>query len=144
VFGATFEPGSTQTERSQKSDQWLLDQTKRQFPEIGEPMELANFRPEKGRVAFRAQTKDYVPVVGPLPNYDLSIKKLRQNRSSDIILHEKVFVNGGFGSRGVMCSFLSAEILAAHINNEVFPIENRLVNELLPNRFVYRAVKQQQ
>lgn len=144
VFGATFEPGSTQTDRSIKSDQWLINQTAQQFPEIGEAMRKSNFQPVDGRVAFRSQTKDYIPVVGPLPNYEESIKKLRLNRSADIVLQDRIFVNGGFGSRGVMCSFLSAEILAAHINNEVFPIENRLVNELLPNRFVYRASKRQQ
>lgn len=144
VFGATFEPGSTQTARSIKSDQWLLNQTAQQFPEIGEAMRKSNFQPVDGRVAFRSQTKDYVPVVGPLPNYEQSIKKLKLNRSADIVLQDRIFVNGGFGSRGVMCSVLSAEILAAHINGEVFPIENRLVNELLPNRFVYRASKRQQ
>lgn len=143
VFGATFEPYSENPERDPASDERLLAQIAEQFPEIGVPMKEDGFKPVHGRVGFRSQAKDYVPVIGPLPDYEKALSLLKSDMAATVPVHDRVFVQGGFGSRGVMSSMLAAEILAAHINQEMFPVESDLVEELLPHRFVRRDARSQ-
>jgi len=143
VFGATFEPYSENPERDPASDERLLAQIAEQFPEIGVPMKEDSFKPAHGRVGFRSQAKDYVPVIGPLPDYEKALSLLKSDMAASVPVHDRVFVQGGFGSRGVMSSMLAAEILAAHINQEMYPVESDLVEELLPHRFVRRDARSQ-
>lgn len=143
VFGATFEPYSENPERDPASDERLLAQIAEQFPEIGVPMKEDGFKPVHGRVGFRSQAKDYVPVIGPLPDYEKALSLLKSDMAATVPVHDRIFVQGGFGSRGVMSSMLAAEILAAHINQEMYPVESDLVEELLPHRFVRRDARSQ-
>lgn len=141
VFGATFEPYSENPERDPASDERLLTQIAEQFPELGVPMKDDGFLPSYGRVGFRSQAKDYVPVIGPLPDYEKALSILKSDSTASVPVYDRVFVQGGFGSRGVMSSMLAAEILAAHINGEMYPVESDLVEELLPHRFVRRDAR---
>lgn len=143
VFGATFEPYSENPEQDPSSDERLLAQIARQFPEIGVPMREDGFKPVHGRVGFRSQAKDYVPVIGPLPDYEKALSLIKSETTATLPVHDRVFVQGGFGSRGVTSSMLAAEILAAHINQEMFPVERELVEALLPHRFVRRDARGQ-
>jgi tRNA 5-methylaminomethyl-2-thiouridine biosynthesis bifunctional protein len=144
VFGATFEPYSVNPERDPASDERLLNQIAMEFPEIGIAMKEDGFMPSLGRVGFRPQSKDYVPVIGPLPDYEKALEILKSDRRAAVTAHTNIFVQGGFGSRGILSSMLAAEILAAHMNEEVYPVESDLVEALLPHRFVRRAARSYQ
>lgn len=103
---------------------------------------------DRGRVGFRAQVKDYVPVLGPLPDYSRSLRAIRERAGNrmplaarDLPLHAGVFVHGGGGSRGVMSSVLASEILAAWVEGEILPVEGDLASALLPHRFLLREAR---
>lgn len=141
VFGATFEPFSDRADRDPASDERLLMMVAEQFPEIGVPMQQDGFAPSKGRVGFRAQSKDYVPIIGPVPDAERSIAVLQSDLLAPLPVHDHVFVHGGFGSRGIMSSMLAAEVLVSHINGELQPVPAKLAEELLPHRFLRRQVR---
>ncbi|TGK35345.1 bifunctional tRNA (5-methylaminomethyl-2-thiouridine)(34)-methyltransferase MnmD/FAD-dependent 5-carboxymethylaminomethyl-2-thiouridine(34) oxidoreductase MnmC, partial [Leptospira gomenensis] len=100
-------------------------------------------------VGFRAQTPDRFPVIGPV----FDPKRFRKEYSG-IDLHKNrdktypslktipgLYVFGGLGSRGIIGSFLGAEILASLILDEPAPVEKSLLEALHPGRFLYRKIR---
>ena len=55
----------------------------------------------------------------------------------------EIYALVGLGSRGILYSQLCAELLAAQINGEPLPVENNLVERLMPARFLVRELKSQ-
>ena len=49
-------------------------------------------------------------------------------------------INIGHGSRGLAYTPLCAELLAAHINQEILPLPRELANALNPARFLMRDI----
>ena len=141
VFGSTFDHGVTSRERVSKIDHQLLLRIAEQFPEIGQPMLADGFEPQNGRVGFRSQSKDYIPVVGGVADHKKSMELLKRDLNTKLPLKCGVFVIGGFGSRGISSSMLCAEILAARMNHELLPIEKDLADALLPERFIRRDAR---
>lgn len=162
LVGATFEPFSSETERDPASDERLMARLLEEFPAIHQAILAStaedsaipakDYIPPLGRVGFRPQTKDYVPIVGPLPGREAALELLHREQSKrpgdrakdiekELPLVSGVYVLGGGGSRGVMGSVLASEILAAWIEGEPFPVESDLVRSLLPHRFLLREAK---
>lgn len=174
LVGATFEPFLRDAQRLRSSDERLLSQLEEQFPDmhrlVSETLDAQNeAHPiaeeadsekltgletsqrmlfEHGRVGFRAQVKDYVPVIGPLPDRSRSLERIqafaedrRQADPRDLPLRPGNFVHGGGGSRGVMSSSLASEILVAWIEGEILPVEGDLAFALLPHRLLLREAR---
>ena len=76
--------------------------------------------PVEGRVAFRAVTRDRLPVVGKIA--------------------EGVYGAFAYGSRGLVWAALAAELIASELEGEPLPLEGALVNALDPARFRRRAI----
>lgn len=98
-----------------------------------------------GRVAFRCTLPDYLPLVGAVPDEQAMLDDfapLRKNARAAINktgrYHPGLFINIGHGSRGLAYTPLCAELLAAQINQEVFPLARELSNALNPARFLIR------
>lgn len=99
----------------------------------------------QGRVAFRCTLPDYLPLVGALPiekTMEQDFAPLRKNARAAIhktgSYHKGLFINIGHGSRGLAYTPLCAELLAAHINQEILPLPRELANALNPARFLIR------
>lgn len=56
------------------------------------------------------------------------------------VYYKGLFINIGHGSRGLAYTPLSAELLAAQINQEVLPLPRELANALNPARFLIRDI----
>jgi len=102
----------------------------------------------RGRTAFRCTTPDYLPVVGPAPNEVAmreSFKLLTKNAKSHIpktgAYYPGLYINCGYGSRGLSYAPLAAEILTAQITGETSPVEHQLATALNPARFIIRNLK---
>jgi len=102
---------------------------------------------DSGRVARRCTTPDYLPIVGPAPNYSAYLERfslLRKNARA-AIPHAgpnwpNLYLNVGYGSRGLTYSPLCAAFLAAQIDGSPLPITRDLHTALHPARFLIRGL----
>ena len=98
-----------------------------------------------GRVSYRCSLPDYLPCVGPAPAIEpmlIRFERMRKNARAGFTESGAylpgLFVNLGHGARGLAYTPLCAELLAAQINNEPWPIARELGNALNPARFLIR------
>ena len=95
-----------------------------------------------GRVAWRSQTPDRLPIVGavalPAPAGDAATR-LDQTRRVPRL--PGLFVLGGLGSRGLTWGPLAGEVLAAWIDGAPMPLEGDLVDAIDPARWIVRAAR---
>ncbi|KTD28792.1 bifunctional tRNA (5-methylaminomethyl-2-thiouridine)(34)-methyltransferase MnmD/FAD-dependent 5-carboxymethylaminomethyl-2-thiouridine(34) oxidoreductase MnmC [Legionella maceachernii] len=98
-------------------------------------------------VGVRATTTDYLPMVGPVPDptiFPSRFAALATNAKRWIpeagAFLPGLFLCTGFGSRGLTTVPLSAEWLAALINNEPSFLPQAMVQSLSPARFLLKAI----
>ncbi|TFW17579.1 FAD-dependent oxidoreductase [Massilia arenosa] len=101
---------------------------------LGEPA-LGTEAPLAGRVGFRCIPPDRLPLVGPVPDHD-SAAGQKLERLRDVPRHPGLYALLGYASRGLIWSPYCAEILAAQLEGEPLPLENKLRDALDPGRFV--------
>ena len=101
----------------------------------------------EGRAAFRCTSPDYLPIVGPLAAtqafidaYGVLGKDARQTPNIPCPWLEGVYINSGHGSRGLITAPLSAELLAAWLDNEPLPLPRAVAEACHPNRFALRRL----
>jgi tRNA 5-methylaminomethyl-2-thiouridine biosynthesis bifunctional protein len=73
-----------------------------------------------GRVSFRPMSPDRLPMVGPLA------------------AGEGLWINNGYGARGLVFASICAELLASQVDDDPLPLEADLVRSLAPDRFKKR------
>ena len=148
-IGATFHPKEHCTKVRESDHLANLDQLKRACPELYKMLNAAeSLENVKGRTAFRCQTPDYLPLVGPLPQFESFTRDyagLRTGRLKEKYptghFYPGLYINTAYGSRGLTSAPLCSEILLSHITGEPQPIENDVVNALHPARFIIRNLK---
>lgn len=98
-----------------------------------------------GRAGFRCSTPDYLPIVGPVHNHDAFVEKyalLRKNANASIPVagsyQQNLFINVGYGSRGLAYAPLCSEYLAAKIHGDIWPMSRTLANAIHPARFTIK------
>ncbi len=117
VLGATWDHDDMREDTDQEQQQNLLsDLAVAMGAELKEALSHV-----EGRVSFRSSTPDRMPYVGPLWSKDRE-----QNQG--------LFVSIGHGSRGGASCGISAEILAAYIDDEIFPCDSDVLRTLDPRR----------
>ena len=145
-LGATFDTKS-QSLQTQVSDHLKnFEKIKGQYPQW-----LATLNPEEyanssqGRTGLRCTTPDYLPLVGPAPKYERytqDFEALRRNAKANISTEGDnwpgLYLNVGYGSRGIAYSPLCAELLASMILGEPYPVSHQLQAALHPARFIIR------
>ncbi|MCG6166901.1 FAD-dependent 5-carboxymethylaminomethyl-2-thiouridine(34) oxidoreductase MnmC [Leptospira sanjuanensis] len=145
VLGSTFDEFDLDRNPRPKDTEQLLEYLRNKYPSLH--WDQGSVLSE--RVGFRAQTPDRFPVLGPVfdPRTFATIYKeieLPRNRSKKYPRLQPIpglYVFGGLGSRGILSSFLGAEILASLILGEPAPVESSLLEFLHPARFLYRKVR---
>ncbi len=143
VIGASYDAENASTELSVVDQLENISGINRLIPGCVDPTsELA------GRVAFRAVSKDRVPVVGCVPDeaaFKQQYAGLHHGRRSKLyppgIYLPGLYVSAAHGSRGLCSCFISAEIIAAMIAAEPAPVEKDLLDFLNPARFIIRTLK---
>ncbi|WP_437880751.1 bifunctional tRNA (5-methylaminomethyl-2-thiouridine)(34)-methyltransferase MnmD/FAD-dependent 5-carboxymethylaminomethyl-2-thiouridine(34) oxidoreductase MnmC [Pseudomonas sp. LRF_L74] len=101
----------------------------------------------QGRAAFRCTSPDYLPIVGPLADaeafaerYAVLARDARQVPDIPCPWLDGLYVNSGHGSRGLISAPLSAELLAAWLENEPLPLPRPVAEACHPNRFALRRL----
>ncbi|HNQ03214.1 MAG TPA: bifunctional tRNA (5-methylaminomethyl-2-thiouridine)(34)-methyltransferase MnmD/FAD-dependent 5-carboxymethylaminomethyl-2-thiouridine(34) oxidoreductase MnmC [Thiobacillaceae bacterium] len=90
-----------------------------------------------GRVGFRAVTPDRLPLVGALP--DTQVTLTRDMRLRDMPRQAYLYGLLGLGSRGLVWAGLAAEALASRLHGDPLPLEDDLMDAMDPSRFHLRA-----
>jgi tRNA 5-methylaminomethyl-2-thiouridine biosynthesis bifunctional protein len=96
----------------------------------------------QGRVAWRSQTRDYVPLAGQMVDADkLRAKPPRYSAPpSTLPWLEGLYVNAGHGSKGMITAPLCAELIACLVTNSSLPVSAELAARLNPSRFLLREL----
>lgn len=118
-----------------------------QAPALDADLKNINNQNLSGRVGFRCTTPDYLPIVGPIHKHQAFLNDypfLRKNANASHHQpgqhYSNLFINVGYGSRGLAYSPLCAKYLAALANNHALPISQRLYQALHPGRFTIRGL----
>ncbi len=144
-FGASYRVNSDNTLETNEDHQHNLDKLKQNFPtvasQLNKPVTLT------GRVSVRCTTPDYSPIAGPICDaqiFDECFKELKKNRkwtfNQEAPFLKGLFVNLGHGSRGLSSAPICAELIAAQVNQEPWPMPKALAELLNPNRFLVKAL----
>ena len=95
-----------------------------------------------GRVAWRSQTPDYMPLAGQLlDDRKLSTNPPRYNANpADLPWLQGLYVNAGHGSKGMITAPLCGELIACLATNSALPLDTKLASRLNPSRFLLKAL----
>ena len=146
--GATYNKGVFTTELRPIDHQTNLEQMSRTDEGLGEAIGPQDIASLSGRANYRCTTKDYLPIVGPVPNVPQLLEDyapLRRDARCEITslgsYLPNLYVHCGMGSRGRSYAPLTSEVLAAEIAGETLPIEDELRLAMHPARFLIRDLK---
>ncbi len=142
-IGATFDVGDLETQEKTSSH---LENIQRLESALGIDLQTStDLEQVEGRVGFRCASPDYLPIVGPVPEYSAFVEHLgglrnsaKQHRSEPGCYLKGLFVTTAHGSRGLTSTPLTAELLAAQICAEPFPFDTPLLQAVSPARFIIR------
>jgi tRNA 5-methylaminomethyl-2-thiouridine biosynthesis bifunctional protein len=93
-----------------------------------------------GRVSWRVQTPDRLPLIGPAPLADLP-PRTRRAQPRFVPRHPGLFIMGAFGSRGLIWAPLASRLLCAWLEATPLPMEADLVDALDPCRWWVRQAR---
>ncbi|WP_020560424.1 bifunctional tRNA (5-methylaminomethyl-2-thiouridine)(34)-methyltransferase MnmD/FAD-dependent 5-carboxymethylaminomethyl-2-thiouridine(34) oxidoreductase MnmC [Thiofilum flexile] len=147
IFGATFERESVQSRVTIAADNSNWQQLNEQLPTLAQ--ELKPYT--SGHAAMRMSTPDRFPYVGAIPSLDFyreAYSDLQHGRHWQTYppahYQTGLYVLTGLSARGLTTSALSAEVLAADMNQDPIPLQNTLQHSLHSARFIIRALKRGQ
>jgi len=146
--GATYNKGLFTTALREEDHCANIEQMSATDNGLGNALGLQNTASMGGRANYRCTTKDYLPIVGPVPyvpsflkDYDALRHDARKLVPTLGSYQPNLYVHCGMGSRGLCYAPLTAEILAADIAGEVPPLERELRLAMHPARFLIRDLK---
>ncbi|PTQ89571.1 bifunctional tRNA (5-methylaminomethyl-2-thiouridine)(34)-methyltransferase MnmD/FAD-dependent 5-carboxymethylaminomethyl-2-thiouridine(34) oxidoreductase MnmC [Agitococcus lubricus] len=145
-IGASFWPNNANTEVTQDDHQHNYALLAKVLPKTAHALPPMTIW--QGRAALRAQTNDYLPLVGALADYDDFMHRFAGLKDGKKILqapkyHTGLYVSLGHGSKGFCYAPLAAEIIAAQLNNEPLPVARRVLQALFAHRFWVKHIKRQ-
>jgi tRNA 5-methylaminomethyl-2-thiouridine biosynthesis bifunctional protein len=99
----------------------------------------------EARCGVRCATRDHLPMVGNVPDYEATLRDYASLHESPHEAHSapiypNLFMLGGLGSRGLCSAPLTAEVLAAQMSNEPLPLDATTLAGLNPNRLWVRKL----
>ena len=89
-----------------------------------------------GKVGFRPVMPDRLPLVGQLPARENNIVASRSRAARARV--PGLYVNSGFGARGILFATLCADLLASQIAGEPLPLPKDLVRAIDPMRYAHK------
>ncbi|EMM0380931.1 bifunctional tRNA (5-methylaminomethyl-2-thiouridine)(34)-methyltransferase MnmD/FAD-dependent 5-carboxymethylaminomethyl-2-thiouridine(34) oxidoreductase MnmC [Pluralibacter gergoviae] len=99
----------------------------------------------EARCGVRCATRDHLPMVGSVPDYDATLAayaQLAENRDGAAVApaYPDLFMLGALGSRGLCSAPLAAEVLASQMSGEPLPLDAPTLAALNPNRLWVRKL----
>lgn len=119
LFGASFIKGDLSTEVKTEDHQHNYDLLASLAPELAQQLPAQQYW--QGRASIRAQTNDYLPIVGQIPEMP------------------NLWTLTALGSKGFSFAPLCAEVICAQLLGEALPISAQLAKAISPSRFVKKV-----
>lgn len=146
--GATYDRQHLELQQVETDNQLNLKQLNADFPAVAAALDIHNAR-LTARSSLRCASRDHLPLLGNLPNYSAFMQHyqaLHLGKSFSAYPQrapfENLYINLGHGSRGLVSTAFSAELLAAQIHAEPPPCSLDLWQALAAQRFWVRGLKQ--
>jgi tRNA 5-methylaminomethyl-2-thiouridine biosynthesis bifunctional protein len=146
-IGATFNKDSTRITPKPEEDQFNMDMMSKCLPELTHNIGWTTNDIANSKSRLRCMTPDHMPMVGAMPDIPKHIetyshlakdKNWKYNDIAPVI--DNLYVMMGFGARGLCSAPLAADILAADLCGTPYPVDNNMLFNLSPNRFVIRDI----
>jgi tRNA 5-methylaminomethyl-2-thiouridine biosynthesis bifunctional protein len=145
-IGATFDLRDPGSDLRPADHQRNIDQLASALPSLAPALPAAaDAAALPGHASHRCASRDYLPVVGPVPDaghFSEDFADLRRNARQSIPRAGSylpgLYINTCHGSRGLTSTPLAAELLAAQICAEPWPLPAALAQSLAPGRFLIR------
>ncbi len=146
-IGATFNKNSTRVTPKPEEDLFNLNMLATCLPELASDINWTTQDISHSKSRLRCMTPDHMPMVGAMPDIQKHIeiyphlakdKNWKYNQVAPVI--NNLYVMMGFGARGLCTAPLAADILAADLCGTPYPIDNDMLFNLSPNRFVIRDI----
>ncbi|OLQ76178.1 bifunctional tRNA (5-methylaminomethyl-2-thiouridine)(34)-methyltransferase MnmD/FAD-dependent 5-carboxymethylaminomethyl-2-thiouridine(34) oxidoreductase MnmC [Photobacterium proteolyticum] len=145
-IGASYRRGSTDLAFSEEehvdNKQRLVDC----LPDANWPAEI-DMTEKQARVGVRCASRDHLPFVGDVCNYETLIEQYadlreQQDSAENVPAYPNLYSMIGLGSRGLSSAPLLGELLASQICGDPLPLPNDVLDALHPGRmWVRRLVK---
>jgi len=146
-IGATFNKNSTCVTAKAEEDLFNLNMLSSCLPELAADINWTIQDIAHSKSRLRCMTPDHMPIVGAMPDIQKHIetyphlakdKNWKYNQVAPVI--DNLYVMMGFGARGLCTAPLAADILAADLCGTPYPVDNNMLFNLSPNRFVIRDI----
>jgi tRNA 5-methylaminomethyl-2-thiouridine biosynthesis bifunctional protein len=140
-FGSTYAPNDMRAEICAADTKKNINALQKMLPDVQAMMKI-DMASMQGRVGWRSQTLDYLPLAGQL----LDEQKLQQNpprynaAPDSLTWLQGLFANAGHGSKGMITAPLCGEIVACLATNKPLPIDATLASKLNPSRFMLKQM----
>jgi tRNA 5-methylaminomethyl-2-thiouridine biosynthesis bifunctional protein len=142
LTGATYDLDDTEPRLQLHGHTENLERVEKMLPA------LTSFAPQpktlEGRVAFRSVTSDRMPMIGSLADETAAradAARLSGAWPLDLPRASGLYGAFAFGSRGLVWAALAAELIAAQLEGEPWPVERELAEAIDPARFILRALR---
>lgn len=146
-LGATYDLNNRNPELEQQAQQKNLTSLAKHLPEFQHLTKQT--LDTRGSVGFRATTRDYLPVIGPVPASKSLIEKykpLRHNKNAYIPIindyHPHLYLLSGFGSKGYTSAPMATKMLLSYLTNDFQPLGADLIRATHPARFLIKRLIQ--
>ena len=142
LAGATYDLDSTDSQIRDVGHAENIERISRMLPALSAFDPAVD--PPEGRVAFRSVTSDRLPMIGSLADETTAradAASLSGAWPLDLPRTPGLYGAFAFGSRGLVWAALAAELIAAQIEGEPWPIERELAESIDPGRFLLRALR---
>ena len=146
-IGATFNKNITCTQTNKKDDEFNLNMLANCLPNIAKKINWSEQDIAGSKARLRCMTPDHMPMVGAMPDiqahreaYPHLAKDKNWKYSQAAPSIDNLYIMMGFGARGLCSAPLAAEILAADLCGTPYPVDDAMLFNLSPNRFVIRDI----
>lgn len=146
-LGATFQPRCEDTSVTAADHDANYTQLQQVMPDFAEALPPVGMW--RGRASLRCQSPDYLPLLGPVPDRDAFLAAYaglvdgKVMDYPDLPALPGLYVNLAHGSKGFSQAALAAEILAAELDGEPYPVSRQVLEALHPARFWARDLRRQ-
>jgi tRNA 5-methylaminomethyl-2-thiouridine biosynthesis bifunctional protein len=146
-IGATFQKNNTSLVPSPEDDQYNLNMINKCLPKLTKYIDWQTQDIVTSKARLRCMSQDHLPLVGAMPDIEQHIqsyshlakdKNWPYKQPAPCISNLYVFL--GLGARGLCSAPLAADILTAELCGTPYPVDNNMLFNLNPNRFVIRDI----
>jgi tRNA 5-methylaminomethyl-2-thiouridine biosynthesis bifunctional protein len=146
-IGATFQKNDLSQQSRKEDDSYNLNMLEKCLASLSKTIgwELDDVINSKARL--RCMTPDHLPMVGAMPDIQKHIetyphlaKDKNWKYSQPAPMIDNLYIMTGFGARGICSAPLCAKILTADLCKIPYPLDNNMLFNLSPNRFIIRDI----